>query len=402
MTFPTNYKTTIHKLGLQPFYRVPIMAFSMNEEFAKGLEGLVAAKSSICFVDGLTPKLVYRGYDIKELARFSTFEETCHLLWYGRLPNEQELQSLQHELRSNYEIDGIIIDVLRKLPLSCHPMDALKTSVSVLGVLDPVRDLTFEQNIKKAIKLTAKTSTIIAAMHNIRTGKKLIDPDGTLSIANNFLHMINGRFNNDYNLRQFDMMLVLHADHELNASTFTARVAASTETDLYSAITAAISALKGPLHGGAPMDVMDMINSIKTIEQIDEYIHSALANKRKIPGFGHRVYKVEDPRATILREMAKSLGEKNGNMKYYEFTKKIEEAVQKDKRIYPNVDLYTPACYAILGIPSDLYSCIFAMARVAGWSAHVIEQYMDNRIMRPLSHYQGKIDLSYTPIDQRS
>lgn len=376
---------------------------TVQEGFIKGLEGIIAAKSSICYIDGLNASLIYRGYDIKELAPHSTFEETCFLLWNGRLPTRDELQTLQKNLQANYSLEDPVTDLLNKVPPKSHPMDVLKTAVSLIGLLDKeTNNHSFENNLRKAIRLTAKMGTIVAYFHNIRNGREPIKPDSSLSLAGNFLYMLNGQKRAEYDVRVLDAILILHADHDLNASTFTARVTASTESDIYSAITSGIGALKGPLHGGANVDVMAMLNQIKDVSQVEGYIHAALASKQKIPGFGHRVYKVEDPRATILREMARKLGELKGNMHYFETTKKIEDVVTHDKRIYPNVDLYSPSCYALLGIPSDLFTCLFAMARVSGWTAHVMEQHLDNRLIRPLSEYTGKIDLKYTPIEERT
>lgn len=371
-------------------------------EFKKGLEGVVAAETKVCFIDGVRGKLIYCGYDIADLAESSTFEETTYLLWHGRLPKKSELDDFTAQLREEYAIPDELITVMRLFPAKSHPMDVLRTCVSMLGNMDPLSaDTSREAKFKKAVKLTAKIPTIIATYDRLRKGRSLLEPNPKLPIAANFLYMMNGAPADPFSAKAMDVMLILHADHELNASTFAARVTISTESDMYSAITSAIGTLKGPLHGGANTWVMEFLFEIGDIDRVEGAIKERLARKQKIPGFGHRVYKTEDPRATILRRYSERLGKQYGIPQWYEMTRRLDEVVRREKNLYPNVDLYSASCYHCLGIPTDLYTCMFAMGRIAGWCAHVLEQSADNRIMRPLGHYTGPMDLKYVPIELR-
>jgi citrate synthase len=370
----------------------------------KGLEGIVAANSSICYIDGDAGVLAYRGYDIHDLADHSTFEEVCYLLWFGRLPNKQELQDLQISLWRESKLDAGVISLLRQAPGHTLPMDVLRTVVSGLAWFDPEEKCNDHGcNVRKAIRLTAQISMIVAYYDRIRKGLPLIEPDRYLPHAGNFLYMLTGQRPSKTAVRALDVALILHADHELNASTFAARVIAATLSDMHSAVTGAIGALKGPLHGGANEAVF------RILEQIDqsgadpvEYVKGMLAQKKKVPGFGHRVYHTEDPRATHLRKMSEELGQSSGIPKWFEYSKKVEEFVRGDKKLNANVDFYSASTYHTLGIDVDLFTPIFAVSRIAGWTAHVIEQLDDNRLIRPRAEYEGAIPpQKYVPIEQR-
>ena len=370
----------------------------------KGLEGIVAANSSICFIDGDAGVLAYRGFDIHDLADHSTFEEVCYLLWFGRMPTQQELQDLSISLWRESKLDAGIISLLRQAPGHTLPMDVLRTVVSGLAWFDPEEKCNDHGcNVRKAIRLTAQISMIVAYYDRIRKGLPLIEPDRYLSHAGNFLYMLTGQRPSKVAERAFDVALILHADHELNASTFAARVIAATLSDMHSAVTGAIGALKGPLHGGANEAVF------RILEQIDqsgadpvEYVKGMLAQKKKVPGFGHRVYHTEDPRATHLRKMSEELGHSSGTPKWFEYSKKVEEFIRGDKKLNANVDFYSASTYHTLGIDIDLFTPIFAVSRISGWTAHIIEQLDDNRLIRPRADYEGLIPpQKYVPIDQR-
>jgi citrate synthase len=368
----------------------------------RGLEGVVAADTSICFIDGQRGKLIYRGYDINELAEQSTFEETTFLLIHGRLPKKDEFEKFKEKLGSQYNVPLDLIKLLRTLPKNVHPMDALRTAVSALAAFDPLtEDSSKPANIEKAIRLTARIPTIIGAYDRIRRNLEPLIARPRLNLAANFLYMRSGEEPDPLSAKVLDLMLVLHADHELNASTFAARVTAATGSDLYAAVTSAIGALKGPLHGGANQKVMEMLMAIGSEEKADAWVMDALAQKKKIMGFGHRVYKTEDPRATILRRYSEKLGEQHHEPHWYHITRRVENVVAREKKLYPNVDLYSASCYECLGISPDLNTCLFAMGRVSGWCAHVVEQLEDNRLIRPLGLYTGPLDLKYVPIDER-
>jgi citrate synthase len=370
----------------------------------KGLEGIVATNSSICYIDGDRGVLAYRGIDIHELADHSNFEETCYLLWFGRLPNRSELKDLQHKLAEERHLDPAIIDFLRQAPKSALPMDVLRTAVSALSFYDPEdRKNDHDANVHKAIRLTSQIAMIVAAYDRIRKSKNVVEPDRLLSHAANFLLQLNGTKPSETAERALDIALILHADHELNASTFAARVTAATLSDIHSATTSAIGALKGPLHGGANEAVFRILETIDR-EKADPvvYVRNMLAQKKKIPGFGHRVYHTEDPRATHLRAMSRDLGRSSGQPQWYDMSEKIEGFVKAEKKLNANVDFYSASTYHTLGIDVDLFTPIFAVSRISGWTAHVIEQLDDNRLIRPRAEYMGPdYPNRYVPIEQR-
>ena len=370
-----------------------------------GLEDVVAATSSICYLDGDRGVLAYFGYDIHDLARGASFEEVCYLLWHGQLPNRSELGDLQSQLAADRPLAEPILRLMKQLPAN-DGMDMLRTLTSALGQYDPLTgDNSPKANFRKAVRLTAQIASIVATYGRMKAGGGPIQPDPALGHAANFLYMLTGERPSALATRAFDIALVLHADHELNASTFAARVSAATLTDMYSAIVGAIGALKGPLHGGANADVMRLLIEIgedASPEKVDEAIRSRLARKVKIPGFGHRVYRTEDPRATHLRRMSKELGEKAGNTRWFEMSKRIETLVTGEKKLYPNVDFYSASTYHTLGIDIDLYTPIFAVSRISGWTAHCLEQYANNRLIRPRTDYIGpQHPQTLLPLDQR-
>jgi len=370
-----------------------------------GLEDVVAATSAICYLDGDRGVLAYYGYDIHDLAKGATFEEVCYLLWHGRLPNRAELGDLQSQLAAARPVGEPVLRLMKQLPAS-DGMDMLRTLTSALGQYDPeVNDASPQAQYRKAVRLTAQMGSIVATYGRLQAGGGTIQPDPALGHAANFLYMLTGERPSALATRAFDIALVLHADHELNASTFAARVAAATLTDIYSAIVGAVGALKGPLHGGANADVMRLLIEIgpeATPERIDEAIRGKLARKVKIPGFGHRVYRTEDPRATHLRRMSKDLGERAGNTRWYDMSKRIETLVTGEKKLYPNVDFYSASTYYTLGIPIDLFTPIFAVSRVSGWTAHCLEQYKNNRLIRPRTDYIGPAyPQTFLALDQR-
>lgn len=367
---------------------------------SKGLEGVVALTSKISsIIDGV---LTYQGMNIDELADHAKFEEVIFLLWEGRLPTQSELDQLKQELDSELEISDELLKQLATYPATVHPMAALRTSVSSLALFDDEADVnTPEANRRKAIRLTAKMPTIIAAFARLRQGLEPVAPKTGVSLATNFLTMLNGKEPDEVAVNALNKALILHADHELNASTFAARVTAATLSDMYSSITTAIGALKGPLHGGANERVMAMLEEINTLDRVESVIMQKLNNKEKIMGFGHRVYKDGDPRAKHLREMSRQLSELSGDKKWYEMSVQIHELVEKEKGLKPNVDFYSASVYHYLGISRDLFTPIFAMSRITGWTAHVLEQYADNRLIRPRAEYVGPKHQSYVPINQR-
>jgi citrate synthase len=359
----------------------------------KGLEGIVATTSSICYIDGEQGVLAYRGYDIHDLADHSTFEEVCYLLWFGRLPKEEELKQLKRRMAEERKLDPAILKSLRQVPKHVPPMDMLRTLVSELSYYDPEYNKNdHDANVNKAIRLTSQIAMLVADYDRVRKGKALVEPDRSLSHAANFLLMLNGTPPSQTAERAFDSALILHADHELNASTFAARVTAATLSDMHSAITSAIGALKGPLHGGANEAVFKILMDIdKAGADPVEHIKGMLAQKKKVPGFGHRVYHTEDPRATHLREMSRDLGKASGNPKWFDYSSKIEQYIKTEKKLNANVDFYSASTYHTLGIDVDLFTPIFAVSRVSGWTAHVIEQLDDNRLIRPRADYLGPV-----------
>lgn len=367
-----------------------------------GLRGVVAAQSAIGDVNGEKGILIYQGYDIHDLAENSSFEEVVYLLWNGRLPKADELADLKAKFQANYEIPSEVVEMLKTFPKDADPMDVLRTAVSSLDFYDKAGHGTDRENaVNTAIKLTAQMGTIVTAWERIRSGKDIIAPDKSMTIAENFLYMLRGEKAEADEAHIFDVALILHADHELNASTFTTRVVAGTLADMYGAVTAGIAALAGPLHGGANTNVMKMLKEIGSEEAIDGWLDNALAEKRKIMGIGHAVYKTEDPRATWLRKFSKTLGEKKGDLSWYNMSEKIEKAMLEKKGMYPNVDFYSASAYYLMDIPLDQYTPIFAVSRISGWTGHILEQYGNNKLIRPRAEYIGQRDLKYTPIDER-
>jgi len=367
-----------------------------------GLEGVVAGESEICYIDGYAGILSYRGYNIHTLAEHATFEEVIWLLWKGWLPKQSELDRLKADLFANYAIAPQVVDFL-KANLKAGPMDVLRTAVSMLSLYDPLaKDMSPEANQLKATKLMSQTSTIVSTFGRLRAGEPVIAPDATLSFAANFLHCLTGKKPDKVMDHVFDVALILHADHELNASTFAARVTAATLSDIYSSVTSAIGALKGPLHGGANEDVIRLLLQVGSADKAVERVHEMLANKVKIPGMGHRVYRTEDPRATHLRVMSEELGKSTGHEELYLMSKRVEETVRTEKKLNANVDFYSASTYYSLGIPIDLFTPIFAVSRMSGWTAHVLEQYHNNRLIRPRAEYKGNPDgMKWVPMSER-
>jgi citrate synthase len=367
-----------------------------------GLEGVVAATSSIGDVDGINGVLIYQGLNIHDLARYSTFEETIFLLWHGRLPKRAELESLKQAIAENQELPKEVIDLIRQFPRGADPMDALRTGISALSFYDPNKnDLSRESLLRTATRLTAQFPIIVTAIDRLRNGKEPLAPRPDQNIATNFLYMLKGEMPSSEDARILDVALILHADHELNASTFTGRVVAATLADMYAAVTAAIAALSGPLHGGANTAVMKTLLEIGEIDRVEPYLKDALSKKKKISGFGHRVYRTEDPRATHLRRFSKEVGERAGNTKWYEMSRKMEEVMLREKGLYPNVDFYSASTYYMMGIPLDLFTPLFAVSRISGWTGHLLEQYANNRLIRPRAEYVGPRNVPYVPIDER-
>ena len=378
---------------------------AIAEQAKAGLEDVVACSSAICYLDGDRGVLAYCGHDIHDLARGATFEEVCYLLWHRRLPSRAELGDLQSQLAAARSLPEPILRLIRSLP-PVDGMDALRTLVSALAHYDrDVDDSSPHANYRKAVRLVAQTATLVATWGRLKAGGGPIAPDPVMGHAANFLYMLTGERPNTTAIKAFDVALILHADHELNASTFAARVAAATLTDIYSAVTAAIGALKGPLHGGANAEVMKLLldlGSTATGERVDEVIRGMLARKVKIPGFGHRVYHTEDPRATHLRQMSRDLGKRAGSTAWFDMSQRIEALVKSEKKLNPNVDFYSASTYYTLGIPVDLYTPIFAVSRMSGWTAHVLEQYSNNRLIRPRAEYTGPpYPQRFVPLEQR-
>ncbi len=374
----------------------------------RGLEGIVATTSSICFIDGEAGVLSYRGIDIHELASRSTFEETTFLLWHGHLPTATELDQFTRNLANARQLPPQILDLLRSMPAAASPMEVLRTAVSLLSIYDTPQnenqhDTSHVANLRKSFQLTAQIPMIVALFDRIRKSKPLIEADPALSHAANFLWMLNGEKPSAIATRAFDIALILHADHELNASTFAARVIAATLADMHSAITGAIGALSGPLHGGANEATMRLLFAIdQSGADPVEHVRTMLAEKQKVSGFGHRVYRTEDPRATHLRQMSEELGRSAGQTKWFDMSQKIEHFVTAEKKLNANVDFYSASTYTTLGIDIDLFTPIFAISRIAGWAAHVMEQHDNNRLIRPRADYQGpSYPAPYTSIDQR-
>src|SRR5436190_2961333 len=369
---------------------------------ATGLRGVVVGASTVSDVVGDKGELIYQGYNIHELAKHSTFEEVAFLLWNKRLPNRSELAELNQQLSSSYALPAEVIELLRRSPRDADPIDQLRTAVSALEFYDPTaRDISIDNSRKISIKLTAQFATIVAASDRLRNGKEPVAPLPEANIATNFLYMLKGERPSEHDAKLFDACLILHADHELNASTFTARVVAGTLGSIYASVVAAIGALSGPLHGGANTAVMKTLLEIGDPENVETYVKQALASKKKMMGFGHAVYKTEDPRATHLRQFSREMGEQAGESKWYEISRRVEEVMMREKGLYPNVDFFSASTYYMMGIPLDLYTPIFAVSRITGWTAHVLEQYIDNKLIRPRAEYVGPRNVPYVPIDQR-
>ena len=369
---------------------------------AAGLRGVVVGTSTVSDVVGDKGELIYQGYNIHDLAQHSTFEEVAFLLWNKRLPNQVELDELKHSIGSSYSVPKQVIELLRQVPSNADPIDVLRTAVSALEFYDPsARDLSPKSSLATSITLTAKFPTLVAAFDRIRRGLEPVDPLPHENVATNFLYMLKGEPPSDHDAKVFDVCLILHADHELNASTFTARVVAGTLATVYASVVAAIGALSGPLHGGANTNVMKTLLEIGEVENVESYVKKALAEKRKMMGFGHAVYKTEDPRATHLRKFSKEMGERAGDTKWYDMSRRVEEVMKREKGLFPNVDFFSASTYYMMGIPLDLYTPIFAVSRITGWTAHVLEQYADNKLIRPRAEYVGDRNTPYVPIAKR-
>lgn len=378
------------------------------EDIHRGLAGINIDASGICYIDGERGELIYRGYDIRELAGKATFEEVIYLLWNGDLPNQDQLAEFRAQLRPNFAIPERVFDLLRCLPQGTPPMHAIRTAVSALGAFDPQADGVDLDNVRRiGFDLVAKFPTITAGFERIRNGQDPVAPDPELGIAANFLYMLTGERPTEAATRVMDVALVLHAEHGSNASTFVARATASTLTDTYSAITAAVSSLKGPLHGGANTAVMQNLERIGSMEGVEPYVLGILSDpKGRVMGFGHRVYRVTDPRARILKEVAEDLAAESGDSKWYEMSLEMERVMDREmekrgKRVKPNVDFYSASVYRMLGFPTDMYTPIFAVARISGWMAHLYEQYADNSIYRPRLVYTGERDREFVPLAER-
>lgn len=374
----------------------------MTTTTTRGLEGVVAAESEICYIDGEAGILSYRGYNIHTLADKATFEEVVYLLWHGRLPKQDELDRLKKVLHRNLPIPEQVRQFLGSCK-GCNTMDVLRTAVSMLGLYDPDSgDNSEEANIRKAERLMAQTGAIVTTFDRLRNGKDAVAPDPDLGFAANFLYCLTGNRPDDVMERAFDVALILHADHEFNASTFAARVTAATLSDMYSAVTSAIGALKGPLHGGANQDVIRLLLEAGSTSAALKLVRERLGLKVKVPGFGHRVYRTEDPRATHLRALSEELGRRTGHEELFRTSREIEKTVKELKNLNPNVDFYSASTYYALGIPIDLFTPIFAVSRMSGWTAHVLEQYRNNRLIRPRANYKGLADgQPWIPIERR-
>jgi len=375
---------------------------------SKGLEGIVAARTTLSHVYGEEGRLVYGGYEIEDLAENASFEEVCHLLWFGELPSRAGLEDLKAKLARGAVVDERVLDLVRAAPREAHPMSTLRTAVSALGLVDPdAEDMSAGANLRKSIRLTAQAVTVTAAIDRLRNGKEALAPRAGLSLAANLLYMLHGEVPEALAERIIDAALIVHAEHGMNASTFAARVTAATLSDLHSATTSAIGTLKGPLHGGANEQVMRMLLEIPDPEAAGPYVRGKLERGEKIMGFGHRVYRTTDPRAPILKRLAEELIRRGGNTRWLQISDRIqetmrEEMARKGKPIYPNVDFFSASVYYTLGIPLDLFTNVFACARMAGWTAHVMEQYSDNRLIRPASEYVGPRGRKVRPIEERA
>ena len=380
----------------------------MEQTIHRGLDGVYIDTTEICQIDGQKGQLVYRGYDITELADKASFEEVIYLLWNDDLPNEQQLEAFKEELKPHFAVPDEIVQLFRSLPNDTHPMHALQSAVATLAAFDEDADDVSIENVRRIGRsLITQFPTLVATLERIRQGKEPVAPKSEYSIAQNFLYMLNDEEPTEAAVRVMDVALVLHAEHGSNASTFTARTTASTLTDVYSAISAAVGSLKGPLHGGANTAVMNMLETVGNTEGVEDFVMEKLGEEGgRIPGFGHRVYRVIDPRAVILERVSQDLAEESGDSKWFEMSQEMERVMEREmdkreKQVKPNVDFFSASVYRMLGFPADMYTPIFAVSRVSGWMAHLIEQYDDNRIMRPRLAYEGPKGKTFTPLDER-
>ncbi len=370
---------------------------------SKGLEGVIAAQTGISYIDGVNGRLSYRGIDINELAERSSFEETTALLWYGKLPKKSQLERFNEKFVNNRLIPNEVIAILLGLPKHTSPMGMLRTAVSALAPYDPeTGDNSLDANVNKSIRLTASMPTVIAAWERIRNGLWPVTPSTEMGHAANFLYMLTGKEPSPEAARAMDIALILHADHGLNASTFAARITASTLSNLHSSIVSAIGTLKGPLHGGANEQVMRMLLEVGDVDRVEQYMRGALASKKKIMGFGHRVYKADDPRAMWLQKLSQEMATSTGKTRWYDISESIRKIMQETRSLPVNVDFYSASVYYSMGIPIDMFTPIFAISRVSGWTAHVYEQYSDNRLIRPESEYVGALNVPYTSLEDRT
>ena len=369
---------------------------------AKGLEGVVANQSAICYVFGEEGRLIYRGYDIHDLADHSTFEETAYLLLHGDLPTRDQLKAFSVAIKAAQKLPRVVQRIIKDAPLTANPMNVLRTAVSASVFVDPDKgDDSAAAEYRKAVRLIAQLPTMVALFHRLRNSQKPLAPRRGLTLAANCLYMMLGAVPDPEAVKALDVALILHADHELNASTFAARVIAATLADMHGAVTGALAALAGPLHGGANTEVMKMLLEIETPDRAEAWVRAALAQKRKIMGFGHRVYRTEDPRAAHLRRMSEELGRKAGQPQWYAMQQIIEDVMRREKGLYCNVDFYSASMYYVMGIPLDLYTPIFAISRMSGWCAHVLEQHADNRLIRPRADYVGPMNRTWVPPARR-
>lgn len=369
---------------------------------AQGLEGVVANESAICYVFGGEGRLIYRGYDINDLADHSTFEETAYLLLKGDLPTKGQLKEFTADLKAAQKLPKVVQRIIRDAPLDAKPMNVVRTAVSAAVFADPDQnDNSAAGEYRKAVRLIAQLPVMVATYHRLRTGQRPLSPRRGLSLAGNFLYLVTGERPSAEVEHAFDVALILHADHELNASTFAARVIAATLADMHGAVTGAMAALAGPLHGGANAEVMKMLLEIETPDRAEAWIRDALTQKRKIMGFGHRVYRTEDPRAAQLRRMSEALGQAAGQTRWAPMQRTIEDVMRREKGLFCNVDFYSATLYYVMGLPLDLYTPIFAVSRVSGWCAHVLEQHADNRLIRPRAEYVGPMNRTWTPLRKR-
>jgi len=378
------------------------MSAGEDRVVVRGLEGVCAAETRVSYVDGVNGELFYSGYNIHDLAQYISYEEVIHLLWHDELPGKEALWEYKSRLVAEMRLPSQVISAIELTPPSSHPMSVLRTAVSMLGMFDPdAQDNCEAANQRKAVRLVSAIPTIVADLHRIRTRKPVLSPDPNLGVAANFLYMLRGTPPDEEESKAMDLLMVLHADHGLNASTFAARVAASTETDMHSALTAAIGTLKGHLHGGANQRVMEMLVRIDGVDMVQDYIQGMLSEGKRIMGFGHRVYKTEDPRASHLRRVSERLCKRSGQEHLYDISHRIEQVVHEAKGIYPNVDFYSATVQHALGIPKEFFTAVFSASRCAGWLAHILEQYHDNRLIRPTSKYIGKYGRQFLPPERR-